>query len=176
MLHIAEGHHVARGHVAEHADLLLLVVRQVVHLRAADDDVRLNADLAQLGDALLGGLGLGLAGGLDIGQQGHVDEAAVVPPHFKGKLAQGLQEEETLDVAHRAADFGDDDVAFLVLLGDVVEALLDLVRYMGDVLDGLAQVIAAAFLFQHMLEDLAARQVVQAGELAVDEALVVAQV
>ena len=47
---------------------------------------------------------------------------------------------------------------------------------MRDVLHGLAQVVAAAFLLQHALEYLAAGQVVQTGKLAVNKALIVAEV
>ena len=59
VLHVTEGHHIARRYVTEHADFLLFFLGKVVHLRAADDDIRLNTNLAQLSNTLLRGLGLG---------------------------------------------------------------------------------------------------------------------
>ena len=67
-------------------------------------------DAAQLLDAVLGGLGLELAGSLQVGHQGHVDVQAVFIAHFRPHLPDGFQEGLALNVAHRAANFGDDHV------------------------------------------------------------------
>ena len=75
--HIAEGDDVLALDVAEHGDFLPVVLIEV-RLGAADDDVRLDADLAEFGDRLLGGFGFHLAGGLDVGQQR--DEACLLIP------------------------------------------------------------------------------------------------
>ena len=106
-------------HVAEHGDLLaqFLVERLFA---AAGDDVRRDADFAQLGDGLLRGLGLEFAGGLDEGNVGDVDETGVADAGFQRELADGLEERQALDVAGGAADFGDDDVG-LAGLGEQVE-------------------------------------------------------
>ena len=105
-----------------------------------------------------------------------MDEAAVVAAHLLAELTQGFQEQEAFDITHGTTDFGDNHVAVLVLLGQVVETLLDFVRHVRDVLHSLAQIIAAAFLLQHALEHLTTGQVVQAGKLAMNKALVVAEV
>ena len=52
-------------------DLALDVVVHVV-VRAADDGIRLDADAAELSDAVLSGLGLELAGGRYVGQESYV--------------------------------------------------------------------------------------------------------
>ncbi len=57
-----------------------------------------------------------------------------------------------------------------------LDAVLNLVGDMRNDLDSLAQIIAAPFLVQNGLIDLAAGQVVHAGELDVGEALVMAQI
>ena len=162
------------GHVAEHGDLLpeLLVERVFA---AADEDVRDDADLAQLGHGLLGGLGLQLAGGLDERDIGDVDEEDVLRSDIEGELADGLEERQSLDVARGAADLGDEHVG-LGLLAEGVDAALDLVRHMRDDLHGLAEVVAPALFFEDGLVDLAAGEVVEAGQLGVGEALVVAEV
>ena len=59
-------------HIAEEAELMpQLLVERV--LTAADQDVRRDADLPELRDALLGRLGLQFAGGLDERDVGDVD-------------------------------------------------------------------------------------------------------
>ena len=66
----------------------MIAVLPFDNLGAADDDVGLNADFAQLGDRLLGRLGLHFAGGLDEWQQGDVDEAHIFLTHLERELAQ----------------------------------------------------------------------------------------
>ena len=66
--------------------------------------------------------------------------------------------------------------SLLDLLGQQVDAVLDFIGDVRNDLDGLAQIIAAPFLVQNGLINLAAGQVVHAGELDVGEALVMAEV
>ena len=68
-------------------------------LGAADQEVGLDADLAQLADRLLGRLGLQLAAGAQEGHQREVDEDAVLRPDLEGELADRLEERQALDVA-----------------------------------------------------------------------------
>ena len=96
-------------HVAEQGDLLPVVAAQRP-LGAADEDVGLDADLPQQADGVLRGLGLQLVGRLQVGHQRQVDVQAVLLAHVEGELADRLQEGLALDVAHRAADLGDDHV------------------------------------------------------------------
>ncbi len=147
----------------------------------AEQNVRLDADLAQRPDAVLGGLGLQLAHGLDEGHQGDVDEERLLRPELQAHLADGFQEGQRFDVAHRAADLGNHHVHVAGLpgagrLGHLADGGLDLVGHVGDDLDGLAQVVAAALLGDDGLVNLARGPVVVAGEPGVGEALVVAQV
>ena len=126
----------------------------------------------QLGDRVLGGLGLLLRH--DQRRQRDVQVEDVVPADVEAELPDGLEEREDLDVAHRAADLGDDDVD--VVGGEPVDAALDLVRDVRDHLDGLAQVVAPALGGEHGRVDRAGGGVRVAGEVLVDEPLVVAEV
>ena len=130
--------------------------------RAQDDDVRLDADAAQLLDRVLGGLGLELAGGGQGGQQRHVDVQDVGPPDVLAHLADGLEERQALDVADGPADLDDDDIGIAVA-GDATDPLLDLVGDVRDDLDGAAEVVAAALLGDDRLVDAAGRDVAAAG-------------
>jgi hypothetical protein len=56
------------------------------------------------------------------------------------------------------------------------DEVLDLVGDVGDHLHGLAEVLAATFLADHALVDLAGREVVDLAHLGADEALVMAEV
>ena len=132
---------------------------------AADQDVRRDADFAQLGDGLLRRLGLQFAGGLDERHVGDVQENRVVVADFEREFADGFQERQALDVAGRAADFGDDDVG-LGLLGEHVDAVLDFVGDVRNHLHGLAEIFALALVVEHGLINLAAGEVVEPGELA----------
>ena len=77
--------------VAEQGDLLAVVLRDLP-LGPADQHVRLDADLAQLHDAVLRRLGLQLAGRLQVRHERQVDEQAVVLADVEGELADGLEE------------------------------------------------------------------------------------
>ena len=138
------------------------------------EDVGLDADLPQLADRVLRRLGLQLAGRLQVRHQRQVDVEAVLLADVERELADGLQERLALDVADRAADLGDHHVD--VGVGQLADAALDLVGDVRNDLHGLAQELAAPLLVDHRQVDLAGGVVRVAGQRAVGEPLVVAQV
>ncbi|MCU1222774.1 MAG: hypothetical protein JWQ42_867 [Edaphobacter sp.] len=140
---------------------------------AAEEDVGLDADGEHLLDGVLGGLGLELLGGGDPGNEGDVDEDGVVAAEILAHLADGFEEGEGLDVAYGAADLDDGDFC---LRRDLAHGVLYLVSDVGDDLDGLAEVVAAALLGNDLLVDAAGGEVVVTGEFRVGETLVVAEV
>ena len=103
-IHIPFLDHGLGAHITEEADLLTHLVGHGL-FRAADQDVRLDADFPQLAHGLLGGLGLHFAGGAQVGQQGQVDEHHIPRGLFEGELAHRLQEGQALDVADGSAEF-----------------------------------------------------------------------
>ena len=80
---------------------------------AAKQNIRLDADGAQFLDAVLGGLGLELARRFDIGHQGQMDERGLAAAQIIVQLADGLEERQALDVAHRAADLDQQEIQAL---------------------------------------------------------------
>jgi type II secretory pathway component PulM len=98
-----------------------------VAVGAAEEDVGLDADGAQVAHAVLRRLGLQLAGGADERHQRQVDVERVLAPDVLAQLADRLDERQALDVADRAADLDQDDVD---VLRDGLDRVLDLV---GDV-------------------------------------------
>lgn len=170
---VLAGDHGGVVHVAHQPDLPLDGDGHVA-VGAQHDRVRLDTDVAQRGDRVLGGLGLQLAGGADVGQERDVDDEDVVPADLVAHLADGLQEGKRLDVADGAADLGDDDVH--VVGGHAPDAVLDLVGDVRDDLDGVAQVLTAPLLGDHGGVDLACGDVGRAVQVDVEEALVVADV
>ncbi len=160
------------GHVREERDLLFDGARER-HLRAAEEDVRLDANLAHLLDRVLRRLGLQLAGGRDVRHERDVDAERVLRARFDLHLADGLEERERLDVARRAADLDDGDVD---PLGRVAHARLDLVGDVRDDLHRRAQVLAAPLLRDDALVDAAGREVVLPRHARGREALVVSEV
>ena len=156
--------------VGEEADFIFEILAEIA-VGPAEKDVRLDADAPQLLDRMLGGLGLELAGRADVGDEGEVDEEGVLGTEGKPHLAHGLQEGQAFDVADRAADLADDDV---VVAGDGLEGIFDLVGDVGDDLDGLAQKFAAPLFADDGLVDLAGRPAVVLGRPGRSEALVMA--
>jgi hypothetical protein len=121
LLHEDDGHFVDRvldvrfddhrieGHVAEEPQLALHVGFDFA-LGAADEHVRLNTDLAQLGHGVLRRLRLDLAGGAQEREKRQVDEHDAIPALFESELADRFEERKRFDVADRSADFRQDDV------------------------------------------------------------------
>jgi len=72
-----------------------------------------------------------------------MDEHDVAVACFQRKLADGFQKRQPLDVARRAADFGDDDVR-LGGFGEYVNAVFDFVGDVRDDLHGFAEVLPCA--------------------------------
>ena len=102
---------------------------------------------AQLGHRVLRGLGLLLTRRSDERHQRDVHVADVVATDVEAELPDRLEERKDLDVAHRAADLGDDDVD--VVTSEARDAALDLVGDVRDHLHGLAEVVAAALRGEH---------------------------
>jgi hypothetical protein len=106
-----------------------------------------------------------------------VQEEHVVAADVVTDLPSGLQERQRLDVADGAADLGDDDVdAVLGGPGHRPDPLLDLVGDVRDHLHGLAEVVTATLLGDHLRVHLAGGHVRDPGEVGVEEPLVVADV
>ena len=166
--------------VAHQRDLALDALGDVA-VGAQHEPVGLDADLAQRGDGVLGRLGLELAAGREVGHQRDVQEEDVVAAHVVAHLAGGLEERQRLDVADGAADLGDDHVRGVGPARGAAgrlgpHALLDLVGDVRDHLDGVAEVLPAPLLGDDLVVDLPGRHVRRADEVAVEEALVVADV
>ena len=113
--HLVDAGHVLGGDdrlfvdVAEERDLALDVLIEEA-VGAAEQDVGLDADGAQVAHAVLRRLGLELAGRADEGHQRQVDVERVLAADVLAQLADRLEERQALDVADGAADLDDDDV------------------------------------------------------------------
>ena len=171
--HIELLDHALLGDVAEDGQLLEVLGLQA-HLGAADQNVGLNADVAQHAHRLLRGLGLELLGGLQVGHVGQVDEERIAGRALQAELARGLQEGQTLDVAGGAANLGDGDVHLRAVQG--AHRALNLVGNMRDDLDGAAEVAAGPLTRDDRAVDLAAGVVRGLGAGDPGNALVVTQV
>jgi hypothetical protein len=102
-----------------------------------------------------------------------MDEHDVGAALLQRELPDRLQKRQPLDVAHRPADLGDENVDVVLRARD---PRLDLVRDVRNHLHRAAQIVPAPLLADHGVVDLAGRVVAGAGEMRVREALVVAQI
>ena len=89
------------------------------------------------------------------------------------ELADRFEERQALDVADRAADLHQDEVAILVAVADEV---LDGVGDVRDHLDGRAEIVAAPLLGEDVLIDAPGGDVVALARRIAGEALVMAEV
>ena len=142
-------------------------------ITAAKQNVGLNPNAEHFLDAVLRGLGLELTGSGDVGDERNVNEERVLLAKLQAHLANGFEEGKRFDVADSAADFDDDDVD---TFGDAFDTALDFVGDVGNDLDGLAEVVAAALLGEDGFVNTAGSPVIVASKLGVGEALVVAKV
>ena len=162
------------GHVAQLRDLRLQPQRDRA-VGAADDRVGLDAAAAQLGDRVLRGLGLLLTGRADERHEGDVHVEDVLAADVLAELPDRFEEREDLDVADGAADLGDHDVD-VVVAREREDPPLDLVGDVRDHLDRVAEVVAAAFLGEHLLVDRTGGRVRLLAQRDVDEPLVVTEI
>ncbi len=123
---------------------------------------------------MLRGLGFQLLRGGDPRHQREVHKDRILAAQFLAHLADGFEERQRFNVAHRAADLDDGHVC--AVGRDLAHGVLDFVGDVGNYLDSFAQVVAAALFLDDLLVDAAGGEVVVAGEGRVGEALVVAQV
>ena len=176
--HVVDRGHVPRldhgglAHVAEQRQLAPLLLRDLA-IAAAEQDVGLNADRAQLGDGVLRRLGLEFAGGGDEGKQREVDVDRLAARKIVAELADRLEEGQALDVADRAADLDEDEIV-VVVAGD--DEFLDGVRHVRDHLDRRAEIIPAPLLGDDVEIDPAGRDVVGLRRRHAGETLVVPEI
>ena len=143
-------------------------------LGAADDNVGLNTLLLQSLDAVLRGLGLEFASGGEIRNIGEVyDDAVVAKSPFE--LAHSLDKGIGLDVAHGAANLGDDKLV-IARIAKSRNAVFNLIGDMRNDLHGLAKEIATALFLDDVLIDTARRYVIGLRCGHTGEALVMTEV
>ena len=162
-----------RLHIAEQGDLPADILRDG-RVAPAHQDVRLDAQGEQLLHGVLGGLALQLAAAGDLDDERHMDEHHVAVGPLGSHLADGLQEGLRLNVAHSAADLGDDHIH--IFPGHGVDAAFDLIGDVGNDLHRGAQIVAPALPVQHGPPDLAGGDGAVAGQVLVHEPFVMPQV
>ena len=164
--------------IAHESDLALEALGQGP-VGAQHERIGLNADRTQRRHRMLGGLGLELTGCGQEGNERDVHEGDVLPPQVGAHLAGGLEEGLRLDVPHRAADLGDDDIgrrAVGIRSGLRPHDPFDLVGDVRDDLNRVSEILAAALLGDHGGVDLPGGGIGGTGEIDVQKALVVTDV
>ena len=169
---VARLDHGGLAHIAEQRELAALF-RRDRPVGAAQQDVGLDADRAQLLHRMLGRLGLQFAGARDERQQREMDVDRVTARQFVAELADRLEERQALDVADGAADLAQHEIVAVVAVADEI---LDRVGDMRDDLDGGAEIIAAPLLGDDVLIDAPGGDVVLLVGGTPGEALVMAEI
>jgi len=160
--------------VAEEGDFFLgVIINRIVG--AYDNDVRLNADVAQLAYAVLCWLGFELFTGGEEGQPGEVDIERVFGADIFAHLANCFEEGKAFDIANGATDLDKDDVG-LAEAGHLSDMAFDFVGDVRDHLNRAAKIVSPPFLGYDIVIDLAACHIAELVQILVDESLVVTQV
>ena len=102
----------------------------------------------QLSNRMLGGLGLQLLAGGNVWHQSDVDIRDVGRSDVLAELADGFEERQDLNVADRSPNLGDDHINIRVVT-EPANARLDLVRDMGNHLNGRSEEVATPFLLDY---------------------------
>src|SRR5579864_5026816 len=169
---VRRGNDAGRGDVAEQRDFRFQFRRER-NVAAAKQNVRLNSDAEQFLDAMLRGFCFVFTGGSDERDESQMNVNCVVGTEFETHLANRFHEWERFDVSDRAADFDDYDVH---IIGNFAKRGFDFVGDVGNHLNSLAEVIAAALFGQNGFVDAARGPIVIARQLGIREALVVAKI
>ena len=122
-------------------------------IASANNDVRLNATRAQLGNAVLSGFSLLLATRTDKWNERDMHIADVVATNFVAKLTNRFQEREDLDVANSSTNFSDHHIH--VFCCKALNTTFDFVSYMRNDLNSSTQIVATTFRCEHCLIDTA---------------------
>ena len=141
---------------------------------AKHEDVGLNTQALQFLHRVLCRLGFEFACGSYVWHISQMDAKSVVG-EFPAELANGFEKRLTLDVAHGATYFGDNEVVVARFAQEQHIALY----FVGDVRDNLhcfAQIFAAAFALNHILVDTTGGDVVGASGANAGKALIVTEV
>jgi hypothetical protein len=104
-----------------------------------------------------------------------MDVQHIVTPDILAHLANSLQKRQPFDIADSSADFDDHHVR-PGLTGNSSDPRLDLIGDVWDDLDRAAKVIATALFLNDRRVDLSSRDIAEAGQIHVDEPLIVPQV
>ena len=170
-------HHRIDQDIREERNLGALFVRYV-SIGPAQQEVRLDPDLAQFLHRVLGWFGLKFASRRNKRNKGQVDETGIATTEFQTHLPDGLKKRQGFNIPDGAANLDDGDLCRL--WGANASAALDkdlnFVRYVRDHLHGPAEVFAPAFFANHRFVDLTGRKIVGTAHLGRHKTLVMAQI
>ncbi len=142
---------------------------------AKHNNVRIDPHPLQLLHGMLSGLGFVFIGAPQEGHQCHMNEQAVLPSRLQGNLPHRLYKGLGFNITDGAPDFGDYHVR-LCLFSHTVDEILDLIGDMGNNLYGGSQILAPAFLVQHVPIYLSCGKVRKLIQIFVDKTLIMPQI
>ena len=115
-------------------------------LGSANQNIWRDANGLQFFHAVLRGFGFQLTARCEIGQQREMHENAFPAWLIMGELADGFEKWQAFNIAHGAANLTEHEIDLIIA---DFQKIFNFVGNMGHHLDGFAQIIAAAFFFQH---------------------------
>ena len=142
-------------------------------IRAANQNIGLNTDRAQLFHRMLGGFGFGLTRGRNVRHQSKMHKHSALRAHFYFQLSDRFKKRLRLDITNGTADFYQRHIK---TTGASHNATFDLISNMRDYLNGATEIVTPPFFANHILIDAPAGEVVALGHGSTNETLVVTQV
>ena len=161
-------------HIAEEGNLFLHFIGHPL-FHTAGDNIRMNPQPLELIDAVLGGFGFRLTGSVEIRHKGAVDIKHVLGADFPFHLTDGFQKRLGFDITDGTADFGNDHIG-VSFFSRTQDAFFDFIGHMRNHLNGAAEIIAAAFFFQHGVINFAAGGITVFGKIDINKTFIVADI
>ena len=176
-IHVWHGNHAPLRHVGEQRNFFALFLWNGA-VGAAQQRIRLYTNFTQLLHGVLRGFGFEFTGRWNPRQVGQVHKGGHIGAHAQAELAHRLQKGQRLNVANGATYFnnGNIDGVFRAHTRAALHKILYFVGHVGNNLHSLAQIVTAAFFFEHAFVDLTSGEVVGLLHARFYVTLVVAQI
>ena len=145
-----------RAYIAEQRNLAPVVLRNL-SVRAAEQNIGLNANAAQFLHRMLRRLGFQFSRGGDVWHQRQMHKSSSLRTQFVAELADRFEKRQTLDIAHGAADFAEEEIHVLLHGHD---EFLDRIGDVGNHLHRASEIESLPFLRDDAMIDAAGGDVV----------------
>ena len=159
-------------HITKQADFALLTFRYGA-VAAAQENIRLNTDGAQLFHRVLSRLGFHLARSRNVGQQRQMHKNRLETRQVIAQLANGLEKRQGLNITNRTANLAQHEIDIINI---TLHEVFNRIRDMRNNLHRAAEIIAAPFFGYDISVNLTGGDIVAARGRHAGKAFIVTEI